>query len=196
MSEGDGTTVLIVDDQPNVARAYEMYLSDEYAVITATGGEEALEKLDETVDIALLDRRMPDLTGDEVLERIRDHGYSCRVAMVTAVEPDFDILEMEFDTYLTKPVTESEIRETVEQLSRVQSLEETMQERFSLAQKRATLETEKTESELAESEEYAEVVERFEELNDYGDYAAADMGGEEFSSLLRDFDTGEPDPEL
>lgn len=188
MSEEERTTVLIVDDQPNVARAYELYLSDEYTGVTATSGEEALAKLDESVDIVLLDRRMPDLTGDEVLERIRAAGYSCRVAMVTAVDPDFDVVEMDFDAYLTKPVTESDIRDTVDQLRRLISLEETTQERFALAQKRAVLESEKTDTELEASDEYAEIVDRLDELREQVDPAMADMSPEEFSSLFRDLE--------
>jgi CheY-like chemotaxis protein len=41
-------------------------------VRTAYGGHEALEELSDDVDVILLDRRMPGLSGDEVLEEVRD----------------------------------------------------------------------------------------------------------------------------
>jgi len=79
----------------------------DHEVRTAYSGEEALEKVDEDVDIVLLDRLLPDLPdlpGDEVLERVRERGLDCRVVMVTAVDPDFDIVELPVDEYIHKPV--------------------------------------------------------------------------------------------
>lgn len=80
--------VLVVDDEEDLANLYSQWLSDDYAVRTAYNGEQALERLDETVDVVLLDRRMPGLSGDDALNRIREREYDCRVAMVTAVDPD------------------------------------------------------------------------------------------------------------
>ncbi len=45
------------------------------------------------------------MSGDEVLDTIAERGIDPAVVMVTAVDPDFDIVEMPFDEYLTKPVT-------------------------------------------------------------------------------------------
>jgi CheY-like chemotaxis protein len=64
-------TVLIVDDESEVADVYALRLREEYETRTAYGGEEALDTIDSDMDVVLLDRRMPDLSGDEVLERIR-----------------------------------------------------------------------------------------------------------------------------
>lgn len=43
---------------------------------------------------------MPGMSGQEVLEAIRDRGYGCMVAMLTVVEPDIDIIKIGFDKYL------------------------------------------------------------------------------------------------
>jgi DNA-binding response OmpR family regulator len=96
MSE-ESAVVLVVDDEPDVADSYAAFLRDRYDVRTAYGGEPALAALDEDIDVVLLDRRMPDMFGDEVLESIRGRGFECRVAMITAVDPDVDIIDMEFD---------------------------------------------------------------------------------------------------
>ncbi len=80
--------VLVVEDEPDLADLYATWLRGEYRVRVAYGGREALEKLDDEVEVVLLDRRMPDLSGDEALKEIRERGFDCRVAMVTAVEPD------------------------------------------------------------------------------------------------------------
>ena len=64
-------TVLVVDDEEAVADAYTAQLEGEYETRTAYSGKEALETVDDGVDIVLLDRRMPGRSGDEVLERDR-----------------------------------------------------------------------------------------------------------------------------
>ncbi|OYR68853.1 DNA-binding protein, partial [Halorubrum sp. E3] len=78
-------TVLAVDDEPDLAELYRVYLDTAYEVRIATGGEEALSMMDDSVEVVLLDRRMPDMSGHEVLEAIRGEGYDARVAMLTAV---------------------------------------------------------------------------------------------------------------
>ena len=109
MTRDPDATVLAVDDEPDLAELYRVYLDPAYDVRIATGGEEALDAMDETVDVVLLDRRMPDMSGHEVLDAIRGEGYDARVAMLTAVEPDVDIVEMPFDDYKTKPVTKEDL---------------------------------------------------------------------------------------
>jgi DNA-binding response OmpR family regulator len=109
-------TVLVVDDETAVTRAYSRMLADRYEVRVANDGATALDLLDETVEAVLLDRMMPGLSGDEVLAELRDRGFDCGVAMVTAVEPELDIVEMGFDTYLQKPPSRERLVETVEGL--------------------------------------------------------------------------------
>lgn len=113
---GDEPTVLLADDEPALADGHAAQLPDEYDVRTAYDGEGALEAIDEDVDVAVLDRRMPKLTGDDVLDHVRDKEYDCRIVMLTGVEPSEDIVEMGFDEYLIKPVGGDELRETVARL--------------------------------------------------------------------------------
>ncbi|WP_115862874.1 HalX domain-containing protein [Halorussus litoreus] len=151
-------TVLIVDDEKPITDAYAQWLEDDFTVRTAYSGSEALEKLDESVDVVLLDRRMPDLSGEDVLTQIHEQGLTCRVALVSAVEPDFDILELGFDAYLEKPVSEAdELLETVRALLRRSTYDAQMQQFLSLANKKAALETKKSPEELDASEEYDEL---------------------------------------
>ncbi|WP_423997162.1 HalX domain-containing protein [Halorubrum trapanicum] len=185
--------VLVVEDEPDLADLYAAWLGDEYRVRTAYGGREALDELDEAdeVDAILLDRRMPGLSGDEVLTAVRDRGIDCRVAMVTAVEPDFDILEMGFDDYLVKPVTSETLRETVEGLLRRGEYDTEVQELFSLTSKKAMLESEKSASDLADNEEYQRLTDRIEELRERADESrdAVATDDEDYEKLFQDFDT-------
>jgi two-component system response regulator HupR/HoxA len=63
-------SVLVVDDQPEVLRSLERLLRDEWNVLTASSGGEALELLRRSpVAVILCDQRMPKMTGVEFLER-------------------------------------------------------------------------------------------------------------------------------
>jgi DNA-binding response OmpR family regulator len=153
-------TVLAIDDEPDLAELYRVYLDASYEVHVATSGEAALEIMDESIDVVLLDRRMPDMSGHEVLSTMRAEGYDARVAMLTAVEPDVDIVDMPFDDYKTKPVTEEGLLTLVEVLLHRTQFDENSQEFFALASKKAMLEaTDKT-----NTDEYAQLVERLESV--------------------------------
>ena len=63
-------TILVVDDEQKVVESYSLRLGMRYDdVHTATGGREALAFLEVSdPDVIFLDRRMPDMSGDEVAE--------------------------------------------------------------------------------------------------------------------------------
>jgi len=199
----DEATVLVVDDEEDIVDLYSAFLADEYDVMTATGGEAALSVVDDDVDVVVLDRRMPDRSGDEVLEAIRDRGYDCRVVMITAVDPDFDIVEMGFDDYLVKPVSKEDLIEIVETVHSRSEYEADVQEYYSLTSKKALLEAEKSERELENSEEYADLVERVDDLSSRVDDAISGMSDhEDFVGAFQDLpgegdvpDVDAPDPE-
>jgi DNA-binding response OmpR family regulator len=164
MTASERGTVLIVDDDREVVRTYRRYLEDAYAIRKAYDGEEALDALDDDVDVVLLDRLMPGFSGGEVLDRIRNRGYDIRVAMVTAVDPDFDIVDMGFDDYVTKPTTRSELRETVEELLALDQHATDVCEYHSLLVKAAALRDGKSAYELDEHPAYSELKARISDL--------------------------------
>mgnify|MGYP002761060764 CR=1 FL=1 len=163
MSRND--TVLVVDDEREIVNLYATWLRDEYDVRTVYGGAEALETLESTsIDVALIDRLMPRMTGSELLQRIRENGYDCRVSIVTAVEPDFDIIEMGFDEYPIKPVGREDVRDVVDRLVTRSAYDEQLRDFFALASKRAALEAEKSRTELRASDAYVELTGEFDRL--------------------------------
>jgi DNA-binding response OmpR family regulator len=171
----DDATVLIVDDEREVADVYALRLRDSYDTMTAYGGEDALETVDEDVDIVLLDRRMPDISGDEVLESIRERGLSCRVIMITAVNPDFDILDMAFDDYLCKPVEKADLEAAIDQQLTARRYDERLSEYMNVTSKLALLEGEKTSDRLDEDGDVEALRERAAELREELDEALAEF---------------------
>lgn len=164
MPSGDSATVLVVDDEEEVADVYALRLRNQYDARVAYGGADALEKMDVDVDVVLLDRRMPDVAGDEVLDRIREKGYDCRVIMLTAVDPGLDIVDMPFDDYLCKPVEKEDLVDAIEHQLRVQRYDKQLSEYLEVTSKLTLLESELPPQELEASAEFDDLQQRAEEL--------------------------------
>jgi len=179
------SAVLVVDDERDLADLYAAWLADDYDVRTAYGGQAAIDAMDESVDVALVDRLMPEVRGSEVVEYIREQDYECGVSMVTAVEPDFDIIEMGFDEYVVKPIREEGLKEVVESLLARSTYDEQLQEMFSLASKVAALKTQKPTAELEGNEDYERMTGRLEELRSEMDRTAGDLSERDFEVELR-----------
>ena len=90
-------TVLIVDDEQSLADLYAYWIDEFAEARTAYDGNQALEQLDGDVDVMLLDRRMPGLSGDAVVDAVSEENWDVRIVMVTAVDPGFEIVDMEID---------------------------------------------------------------------------------------------------
>lgn len=178
------TTVLVVEDEPDLAELYETWLSDSHAVRIARTGRGALAAFDEDVDVALLDRQLDGMDGREVLEAIRESDSDCRIAMVTAVAPDVDILDMGFDEYVHKPTTADELRDTVEGLLERVEYDERVKEYFALASKKAALEAEMEAAELENNEEFAALESRLTDARERADEILADLDDEEFPAVF------------
>jgi DNA-binding response OmpR family regulator len=156
----DDTSVLVVEDNVELAGMYASWTPAEWSVETVTNGEDAVPAVDESTDVVVLDRRLPGCSGDEVLERVREAGYDCQVVIVTAVDPDFDIVAMGFDDYLVKPVDRETFERTLDRLLARSAYDEELRSYYAAVSKLAVLETHKTNEELAASAEYDDLRER------------------------------------
>lgn len=109
-------TVFIIDDEEEMIVLLEDYLNDHYTVKSETSAARALQKIDGAVDVVLLDRKMPEISGEETLGLLREEGFDVQVAMITGVKPTEEIMEMPFDDYMVKPVEEPEVLGLVDTL--------------------------------------------------------------------------------
>jgi DNA-binding response OmpR family regulator len=166
-SEGDddGTpSILIVEDERPIAELYEQVLTQEYEVESVHNGGEALTRVEDGFDVVILDRRLPGMSGDEILDQMSSRDIDCRVAMVSAVDPDFDVIEMGFDDYLIKPVENDDLRETVDRLLALDEYEDLYQELSSKLVKKNIIQVEKTDEELRHHDEYQKLTDSIAEL--------------------------------
>ncbi len=102
--------ILVVDDDPTMVKLINVNLKlNNYAVLEATSGEQALEIVkNEPLDLVVLDIMMPGVDGWEVLKRIRSNPDSQEmpVILVTAKTQDSDVIrgwELGADEYVIKP---------------------------------------------------------------------------------------------
>ena len=93
VESGDKPTVLLVEDEERLRELYGGWLSKAHRVVTARNATEALDVFDDSIDVVLLDRRMPDASSDDVLAEMRSSETDVRIAMVTAVEPTDDVVK-------------------------------------------------------------------------------------------------------
>ena len=162
-SNGKGL-VLVVDDEPQLAGMHAMMLEQEYEVMTAVSADEALEILTSDTDVVLIDRRMPGMSGDELARRIRAMGNETRIAMITAVNPDIDVLDVPFDAYIIKPVRKRDLLDIVDHLYHRQRYSAQVQELLTISTRLAAIETSLPEQELQSIEEYSYLRDRRDEL--------------------------------
>ncbi len=79
-------TILVVDDENGVRQSFDMVLSDDYEVLLAPTGKEAIDIFNKnTIDLILLDIRLPDIDGLDLLVKLKEIDPNNEVIMVTAV---------------------------------------------------------------------------------------------------------------
>ena len=115
--------ILIVDDEQLQREMLAGFLAkQDYGVMTAASGSEALELFDQhPFDLVLLDHRMEDMNGDEVLARIRERDPLARVIMITAfgaVDTAVRVMQLGAEDFLEKPVDLERL------LARIREIEE------------------------------------------------------------------------
>ncbi|HEY5717168.1 MAG TPA: response regulator [Motiliproteus sp.] len=115
--------ILLVDDEPNILLSLQFLMKRAgYAVSSAADGEQALAQVaSDPPDLILLDINMPRLNGYEVCERIRANPawQGVRIVLLTAKGREVEKekgLALGADDYITKPFSNQELTDKVQQL--------------------------------------------------------------------------------
>lgn len=114
--------IVIVDDEPRtrqgLQRTLESWNNGGFSILTAESGEEVLQiAKEQPIHILLSDIRMPEMTGLQLLQTIRDIGLSPVVIVISAYsqfEYAQEALRLGVVNYLLKPISKSNLIETVE----------------------------------------------------------------------------------
>jgi two-component system response regulator HydG len=106
--------ILIVDDDKSILRTFTRILQKHgYEIDTAETGKEAIEKADKkNFDLALVDIRLPDMDGTELLAKMKKQLQNTIKIMITgfpSIESGVKALDEGADAYLVKPVKPEEL---------------------------------------------------------------------------------------
>lgn len=122
-------SILIIDDDPLIRKTLSSHLSAQsFEVHLAEEGEQGLAKYDESMpDLVILDIRLPDIDGLEVLRKIRDKNKNACVVIMTAyddMKTTVEAIKSGAYEYLVKPLDFMELDLTVEKAFQMQNLED------------------------------------------------------------------------
>lgn len=120
--------ILIVDDDESIRKTMTAILEDEgYMVDSASSGKEAIQKTNNTqYNLALLDIRLPDMEGIELLKLMKESVPRTRKIMVTgypSMQNAIGALNKNADAYLVKPVDVEKLLDMVVEQLRLQEEE-------------------------------------------------------------------------
>jgi DNA-binding NtrC family response regulator len=121
--------ILIVDDEESPRESLRFILKDRYELVLKENGTSGVEAVrsDGPFDIVLLDMKMPDLSGLDVLKQVRQLSPPTAVVMITAItdaKPAVEAMKLGASDYLNKPFDVDEIRLVVERILRERSLQD------------------------------------------------------------------------
>jgi two-component system nitrogen regulation response regulator NtrX len=125
--------ILIVDDDENIRKTMKAILEEEnYSVDLATNGKEAIQMTNEKMyNLALLDIRLPDIEGVELLQLLKEYVPRTRKIMVTGyptIQNAVMAINKKADAYLLKPVDIEKLLQIVKEQLRAQEEERSFSE--------------------------------------------------------------------
>jgi len=135
--------ILVIDDDPIVRRSCERVLGEAHDVTLVESGREGLELLSEqTFHVALVDLKLPDIPGMDILRQAPDHFPDVPVIIITGystIKSAVEAIKMGAFDYIAKPFTPQELGAAVEKalrqrrlLSDYRALQDALEDRFRL----------------------------------------------------------------
>ena len=122
-------SVLVIDDDPLIRKTLSSYLSKKgFEAVAAEDGEEGIQKYEEHIpDLVILDIRLPDADGLEVLGRIREKNPNASIIIMTAyddMKTTIEAIKSGAFEYLVKPLDYVELGLTIDKAFQIRSLED------------------------------------------------------------------------
>jgi DNA-binding NtrC family response regulator len=119
LSEEKNRTAIIIDDDKAILRTFSLILQRKgYSTDTAKTGKEALDKISfNHYDVALIDMRLPDIQGTDLVAKLPEKSSSMVKIIITGLLPldsGTQTSDREVDAYLLKPIKPDELISIIE----------------------------------------------------------------------------------
>jgi DNA-binding response OmpR family regulator len=115
---GQQRRVLFVEDEAGLRQAYQRFFHGRYELAFApTGAEARVRVRDFAPDLVVLDLRLPDTDGMDLLRELRALRPSLRAVITTSyasMQPLFEVLGIEYSGYLVKPFSLSDLQAEID----------------------------------------------------------------------------------
>ncbi|NIM59513.1 MAG: response regulator [Candidatus Aminicenantes bacterium] len=137
-------SVLVIDDDPLIRKTLSTYLSKKgFEAVVAEDGEGGIQKYEESnPDLVILDIRLPDVDGLEVLGRIREKNPNAGIIIMTAyddMKTTIEAIKSGAFEYLVKPLDYVELDLTIDKAFQIRSLEDKVSHLVEEKQKEYTI---------------------------------------------------------
>lgn len=146
---GENARIIIIDDDESIRQVLKTILEEEgYAVDTADTGKEAVLKTNEKVyNLALIDMRLPDIEGIDLILKIKDTTPRMRKIIVTGyptIQNAMEAVDKQADAFILKPFDVERVLQTI----REQLMKQDEEKQFSQEKVTAFIETRAKELEM------------------------------------------------
>lgn len=174
----DRPTVLLVGGSETNVRTYAAWLQNTYQVWMVTTVNDARTRLDERVDVILIDERTADMSWRRFVGQVRDRKRPHRIAVITDREPEATCV----DAYLVAPITNVELHTVVSTLRKRVAYDKQFRTFQNLIERKVTLDNQ------PESHERTAIENRIVIIRQAMDRTLADLlETDDRESLLADF---------
>lgn len=179
LSPSSRPSVLLVEPDPALAARYTGWLEDEYEVRTVANGSEMIDAIDGEIDVVVFDRRGSNSDSgpgaETLVQTIRDRDFDCRIATIVAAESAAEVVRRAFDDSLVAPISATDLRSVVDRLALQATYDDSLRTFYELASKRALLDRDRHDAELAASPRYAALEDRLAVARARADETVADV---------------------
>jgi len=115
-----GKKIVIVDDEESIRKTFFLILNKQYRVYLAKDAEEALARFKgPTVDLLIVDYRLPDMNGVELVARLREQGFRGEAILISAhvelIEPDI-LSRLRISHFFAKPLDLNALNRSIDYL--------------------------------------------------------------------------------
>lgn len=151
------SVVLIIEDDGTLANDYASWLP-EYTVLIATDTDAVYDQLENDVDIVLLDRGFSETPSEEILSSILAHGINCQIGLLSAANTTNNVLHLDVDEHIPRPVNREEFRATVARLDDRHDVMQLVETYLTLVDRKRSFERRKDPSALEDDSHYKQLL--------------------------------------